>query len=197
MSEFLKNLRREQDRRFDKTSRKYPDNKYGGADRQCGNYKRRPGYRKTGVANPLQNLLNENMPTIKNFLEGITDNQKRLAVAEQARAEVEERKADAMESIANHLKNLVAGGSPLQAQELADLKSSLVAEPPVQEIQSVIRPTEDDRKRVVQIIKEMRAQGITYDQIARHLEKENVPTFSGKGRWHGQTVNKLCKQAAA
>ncbi len=49
-------------------------------------------------------------------------------------------------------------------------------------------PTRDD---VLNMICGLREEGLTYDQIAKQLESESVPTFSGKGKWRGQTVHRL------
>jgi hypothetical protein len=37
----------------------------------------------------------------------------------------------------------------------------------------------------------MRKRLKTYDEIARFLEKEDIPTFTKRGRWHAQTVHRL------
>jgi hypothetical protein len=41
------------------------------------------------------------------------------------------------------------------------------------------------------MIREMRAQGFSYDKIARQLDAGNIPTPSGRGKWRGQAVSKL------
>jgi hypothetical protein len=42
-------------------------------------------------------------------------------------------------------------------------------------------------------IKKMRNLGMTYRKIAGILNKEGVPTSSGKGVWHGSAVSRLLK----
>lgn len=39
----------------------------------------------------------------------------------------------------------------------------------------------------------MRDEGATYGQIADRLEGEEIPTFSGKGKWHAQTIHRICQ----
>lgn len=55
------------------------------------------------------------------------------------------------------------------------------------------RVSSPTRAKVIKIISNMRAKGSTYGQIADHLEGKNISTFSGKGRWHAQTIHRLCQ----
>ena len=32
---------------------------------------------------------------------------------------------------------------------------------------------------------------MTLEQVADYLTKNNIPTFSGRGRWHAQTIHRL------
>jgi len=49
----------------------------------------------------------------------------------------------------------------------------------------------EHHKQVKKIILRMRAKDATYQEIAEYLEKNNIPTFRGRGRWHAQTVHRL------
>jgi hypothetical protein len=40
----------------------------------------------------------------------------------------------------------------------------------------------------------MRRRLKTYEEIAEFLEKENIPTFSKRGKWHAQTVHRLFQE---
>lgn len=46
---------------------------------------------------------------------------------------------------------------------------------------------------ILEIIKNMRKQGDTFAIIAKFLTDTEIPTFSGKGEWHAQTIHRLCK----
>ncbi len=46
----------------------------------------------------------------------------------------------------------------------------------------------------IDMVREMRAQGFSYDKIARQLDMDNIPTPSGRGKWRGQAVSKLLKK---
>ncbi len=51
--------------------------------------------------------------------------------------------------------------------------------------------TKDD---IISTINRMRDQGATFATIAEYLGDNGIPTFSGRGQWHAQTIHRLCKQ---
>jgi len=101
MDDFLHNLRT--GKRFDR-NRKPHDGKFPGPDRQRN--------RDSGDGALLKAISGEHIPALKIIMEGIANNQKRLADAAERRVAAEERKADAMETIAKHIKELFSAGSP-------------------------------------------------------------------------------------
>ncbi len=50
------------------------------------------------------------------------------------------------------------------------------------------------REEVMKTIYDMRNDGATFDQVAKHFVKLGQPTFSGRGEWHAQTVHRLCNK---
>lgn len=50
--------------------------------------------------------------------------------------------------------------------------------------------TKDD---IISTINRMRDQGATFATIAEYLRDKGIPTFSGRGKWHAQTIHRLCK----
>ena len=50
--------------------------------------------------------------------------------------------------------------------------------------------TKDD---ILSIIETMRKDGATFAIIADYLKEKGIPTFSGRGEWHAQTIHRLCK----
>lgn len=50
------------------------------------------------------------------------------------------------------------------------------------------------REAIMEIINSMRAEGATYDQVAKRLIDLGQPTFSGRGEWHAQTIHRLCSR---
>jgi hypothetical protein len=199
MSEFLQNLRAKQNKRYDGNRRQYPNPQYQDRRNEKDNRKNQ------GVATAVETLsfaLVENLPGIKILLEGICENQKRLADAEDRRARAEERKAAVLESIFDYAKqyfnsgmNLSGTTSPeMTAENPADVemfsKDTAVEPEPTVEFENM-EAFFPGREEVLAMISEMREKGSTYDQIAKHLQMEKIPTFSRKGQWRGQTVHRL------
>lgn len=50
--------------------------------------------------------------------------------------------------------------------------------------------TKDD---IISTINRMRDQGATFATIAEYLRNKGIPTFSGRGQWHAQTIHRLFK----
>ncbi|OGR20337.1 MAG: hypothetical protein A3J85_00565 [Desulfobacula sp. RIFOXYA12_FULL_46_16] len=50
------------------------------------------------------------------------------------------------------------------------------------------------RDAVMDIISTMRSQGATFGQVATRLIELGQPTFSGRGKWHAQTIHRLCNK---
>ncbi len=46
---------------------------------------------------------------------------------------------------------------------------------------------------ILELIRQMREKGSTFSVIAQHLVDLGIPTFSGRGHWHAQTIHRLCK----
>lgn len=53
--------------------------------------------------------------------------------------------------------------------------------------------TDTSKKKTVQLIKRLRKNGKSYGEITKHLVNKGIPTFSGKGKWHAQTVANILK----
>jgi len=200
MNDFLKSLRsNNKEKRYDRNDRNERPNRrqhgngnsaYGGNpqyknDRSNGNL-RKP--HRPFEDNKLSILLEDALPEIKEAVSRLVNASERLLVAE-------ERKANAMERISNSLQELLLGGSPLAV---------LPNEPPGNGATSVAKSYDNaqksinnmTREAVIDIILTMREEGATYGKIADHLEAENIPTFSRKGKWHAQTIHRVCRECA-
>ncbi len=49
------------------------------------------------------------------------------------------------------------------------------------------------KDEILSIIRTMRKKEATFAAIADYLKEKGIPTFSGRGEWHAQTVHRLCK----
>jgi anti-sigma factor RsiW len=133
-------------------------------------------------------------PEIKSLLVTMEEGQRRMLEAIDRTADAQERQAEIMESIAGMIQRLLEGPSegsftPAGSNEASRREGA--AEPLYRASSSVV-----EREAVIDLIIGLRQDGMTYKEIAQHLEDENIPTFSGKGAWHAQTVHKVCKQEA-
>jgi signal transduction histidine kinase len=176
VDDFLYNLRRDSDKRNRRPSNM--QQQYQGQDRR-GPRDKKNYHRKAAEPDKIAEM----MPEIKTLLETISANQKR-------RADIEERKADALEKVSLQLEAFLAGGSGL---EKVIQTGTMTEDAPTPFGQSSLQT---DRDEITKLVLKMRDQGKTYKEIAKYLEDEKVPTFSRKGEWHAQTIHKICKQVA-
>jgi hypothetical protein len=199
MSEFLQNLRAKQNKRYDGNRRQYPNPQYQDRRNEKDNRKYQGGATATET---LSAAIVENLPIIKTIMEGIYENQKRLADAEDRRARAEERKATVLESILDYAKQYLSASMNLPSintinktaekpqEKVMTSKETIIKSEPSAESGST-DPLIPEREEVLAMIGDMREKGSTYDQIAKHLETAGIATFSRKGQWRGQTVHRL------
>lgn len=189
MSEFLHQLRNGNDKRYSRKRRQYDGNQNVLYDRRANREPRRAAQQD---AEQTVNVFHEMAESIRDLLETIIENQERQIITET-------RKADALDRLAEAFLDFP--GMPLKKEQVAeedtveeDTVESVAEEPPVKKRKRVSRKKNDpNRIRVFEIIDNMRQENATYHEIALQLEEEDLPTFSGRGKWHAQTVHRLCK----
>lgn len=214
MNDFLHSLRGNKDKRFDRNRRTYESPSYRSNDRMNNSDKRKKGPYRSQQNEQTQAYaaINKLLPTIKALLESQTEDRKKLI-------EAEERKAAAMESIASLLKQLSGGATDAlpvlesiesfcenDACEPVGEESSLVPKDAEMQADEQGVDTEEEkpaaevgqqtamqRDKLVLRIQALREQGFSYEKIARHFEENQIPTISGRGKWRGQAVSKLCQ----
>jgi hypothetical protein len=202
MDDFLHNLRTGKNKPFDRNRKQFDSNGYKNPDRQGPNDNRRKdAFQRTPPV--------DHFPAIKILLGDIAEGQRRLADIYERRATAEERLASAMERIAAGFteKNLVVSAPEKRAGADSRMIPETVKPAPVSQpaapeasvavitggaadaIQSGL-----DREGVLEMIGALRKEQFSYEKIAGTLKAKGIPTFSGKGAWHSQTVSKLCHQ---
>jgi DNA-binding transcriptional MerR regulator len=191
MDDFLHNLRMSKDRRFDRGRRPHDNQNYRkrhGQDNRKGNYRKAPNVDRTAA------LISEAMPGIKAKMDELVEQQKRLAQAGERQAQAEERKAQAMEKIANALiqsgATALTDESPDQAMEMPAL-SLVETSSPGDDVKNEKASNADT---LIDQIQAMRANGLSYSKIAEDLNAQNMPTTSGRGKWRGPMVSKICRE---
>jgi len=160
----------------------YPNPQYKGQEKPSAKDRKKP--RKSDEMEKLASQLTETLPLLKSLMEGIAADHRLLADAEERRVAVEERKAEASESIAAALQQLMTAAA---AGQMPAIVAGRVDDAPPE------KPGKKEKERAIQIIADMREDGSTYRQIAARLDSENISTFSGKGKWHAQTIHRICQ----
>lgn len=192
MDDFLHNLRSGKLKQPDRSNRPYNDPQYKGGQRRSQDRRKK------------ELDVFERLGAVKEVLENISETQKRMAQAYEARTRAEERKAKAMEVLAKNLYRML---NP-QAQDVNELFTSEdalkicapeeetnVPETSESETKEQIaddqtsssshKLSDDQRQRLFVVIDRMRVAGDNWEKIARHIASEGYPTVSGKGSWRG------------
>jgi hypothetical protein len=193
MDDFLHNLRKNTERNYDKR-RQNPQ--YRGPERRGlrDQQQHRPFQKRPEAQDVAMDAIAEAIPEIKSLLVKMEEGQKRMIEVVQRDIEIQERQAAAIEAISEALKRA------------AEISPAAIAAPkpeePVIKVQKNTTDPQDEadasssveRDSVVGLIIELRDGGMTYKEIADRLQKDQIPTFSGKGAWHAQTVHKVCRK---
>lgn len=198
MNEFLKKLRSNTDKRYDRNRRPYNGPGYRNMDAKTNKNGRKHPHSKSD-SDQLATLLSDWIPAIKDILEEMNQNQKRIAQSEETKVEV-------LQEIAYHLKHISSAfpqsspsvKSDIEPSDVSDVSGEAAEEDQEEQEEESEEDSyseedalEAERQKIISLINGMREQGSTYGQIAAYLCAENVPTFSGKGRWHAQTVHRV------
>jgi len=205
MDDFLHNLRTGKNKPFDRNRKQFDNNGYKGPERQGPNDNRR---KEAFQRSPPV----DHFPAIKILLGDITDGQRRQAEIDDRRATAEERIASALERIASGFleksravsvagpENETGRGSRNIPETVKPARvsksggSDAISRAVKTDIATNAIKPGMNRESVLEIIGAMRKEAYSYEKIARTLEEQGIPTFSGKGAWHSQTVSKLCHQ---
>lgn len=206
MDDFLHNLRSGKLKQTDRSGRSYNDPQYKGGPRRNVMDRRK---------RELETF--ERLNAVKEVLETISETQKRMVEATEARTKAEERKARAMEILAQNIyrmlnpdatdaETLFSRQSEIQpaSATLSDqsitvessAEKALDEDTPDVERQSTGRLSSKDRDILVDMIGQMRADGQNWENIARHIASKGYPTVSGRGTWRGITAKNLFDKAA-
>jgi hypothetical protein len=211
MDDFLHNLRSGKLKQADRSNRGYNDPQYkGGSRRNVMDRRKRE----------METF--EKLTAVKEVLDTISETQKRMAAATEARTKAEERKARAMEILAQNIYRMVNpdatdaddlfATTPKIAAFSPNQPASQTAEPevvseadsdvaqhekiPAPKSQSTGRLNAKDRKILIEMIGKMRQEGQNWEKIARRISAQGYPTTSGRGTWRGITAKTLFEKAA-
>ena len=194
MDDFLHNLRSGKLKQPDRGRGGYTD--YKGPQRRGGNERRKPDY--------YAKVTSENFALVKDSLDVLTNHQKRIADEMAARKKIDTRIADALETIAAMLgRHWGYEKDPLQDSEPIEVEpepngnagDSIVPGEVVDRFTGIgaghQKISDKDKPRLLNIITAMRADGDSWEKIARHMDERDIPTVSGTGKWRGPAVKKF------
>ena len=167
MDNFLYNIRNNGNKRFDRNRKNYDGNRN---HEKFQNREKKNGHYNKNVPGLDQ------LPVIKKVLEDFLTDYRHGLELDERKVKAEERKADALEKIAVLLEDKALPDTIQPSEDLPEKK-----------------PIEYNREKINKLICDMRSDGTSYEKIALHLEELGVPTLSGRGKWRGQTVYRLCR----
>ncbi|MEW6079317.1 MAG: hypothetical protein AB1724_16030 [Thermodesulfobacteriota bacterium] len=123
------------------------------------------GARETSdIPDYLKALFDDLAPVVKKYLAQAAESQIRLA-------EAAEKNAQALQKVVDAMPELIQA-APFRR------------EPRKRKISA-------HKQQLLDMIKKLRDENMTYEEVAAYLDKNKVPTFSGRGRWHAQTIHRL------
>lgn len=131
---------------------------------------------------PSNQMPPEILPSIKSIIGETLGNTLQIMADQKTRIEQLEKDNRALHERLLVLENRPEPPEPIQPAP---------AENPPQK--SAI-PSNPNREEVMQLMKDLKAQGKSNREIAEHLQAEGIPTFSGRGKWHKGTVGNLVKK---
>jgi len=181
MDDFLHNLRSGKLKQSDR-GRSHSD--YKGPQRRVGNERRRTDY--------YAKVTGEHFGLVKDAIESLAAQQKRIADALVANENTQTRIADALETIAARLSAQQAEtvSAPEGQPTAADVPTA-APESDLEWAASETKLTDENRPKLMRIIESLRDDGQSWEKIARHMIEKSVPTVSGKGTWRGAAVKKF------
>lgn len=91
-----------------------------------------------------------------------------------------------LERIAIALESLVAQG---QSEEVVPIDGTLTLGDSLVDV--VKASNASSKNETLKTMKVLRKKGLTYNEIATALNEKGVPTHSGGGKWHSQTIHRL------
>ncbi len=181
MNDFLKNLRSSQKKETPGTRKNQTGSYYSEPDRRM-NRDRRMTYPNTMETASWQNR--DIMPEVLEHMASLSENVERLVNAQETLMEAQIEQHHAVTRFFNTLDTMLNRDTTTTANP---------EDHPPKTTTSYASGTRYTKDEIMGMIHEMRTQGATFSMIADHLKQKNIPTFSGRGEWHAQTIHRLCR----
>lgn len=178
MNDFLKNLRNSRKKEPSGPKKHLDGNYYAQPDRRPIQGK------KTASSEPLLSLLSglaEILPEFSENTSRLAQSLEKFLESNDLLLEARIRQYNAVSFFFDHLNSLFSPDSPSASENGIKIKAGDA---------SGTRYTKDE---ILVLIRTMRKNEATFGAIADYLKEKRIPTFSGRGEWHAQTVHRLCK----
>ncbi|SLM33002.1 conserved hypothetical protein [Desulfamplus magnetovallimortis] len=192
MNEFLKNLRnvqRSNNQRYSggSTRKEVDGNYYPGKERRKVKDRRKQQQQEESLC--IEELINEAIPSINSYMAKIADSLERLTEQNETLIDAKIKQCRSMDLFFNTISTKLDDKISISIEDNGSFTS------PGGEIcinnRSEKRHTKNE---VIAMIKDMRKNSATFSEIAESLQEKGIPTFSGRGAWHAQTIHRLCKK---
>ncbi len=151
-------------------------------DRRIPKERRFPAFNRTNSIpskEARKQDIGELIPIIADNTTQLVKEMGRIAAVSEMIMESQMRQQNALADFFESLKTLLANRQEPDEMPMATASYA-----------SGTHYTKDD---IVSTINRMREQGATFATIAEYLRDKGIPTFSGRGQWHAQTIHRLCK----
>ena len=177
MSDFLRNLRSSHKKETPPPRKPMESHYYPQQDRRIIRDRRSPPPSQDALSQKMGEIL----PHLLDTTTVLTEQVEKLATISEMMVESRIRHYNAMANFFENLSRMMAEAPQAGAAGVPRATASYA---------SGTHYTKDD---ILSIIQNMRDQGATFAIIADYLKEKGIPTFSGRGEWHAQTIHRLCK----
>ncbi len=203
MNEFLKNFRNAQSNRYAGKKNPYDGHYYANQnsnEHRSGNERRntrsshQQSTKPNGVSqNSLSQKVEELIPVLKNILETTVENQEELFELKRRQEENMTTLATAFHEIAKVFCNAEIPNKPAPPAMKKVKAETKTTGYTLEDIEKEGMQSAASKKReVIKLMKKLRKKGGTYKEIANFLNEKQIATFSNNGKWHAQTIHRLC-----
>ena len=181
MSDFLKSLRSPKHK--SSKTRKSMDGYYSQtSERRQTKDRRNINFSAMSKNDELVNIFKDIAPLANENISTIAANMERSVEIQEELAESEIKKNKAVTTLIKNISDFLTGNN---------VETEIQGEPVV--TTSYASGTRYTKDEVLSIINTMREERATFATIAAYLKEKRIPTFSGRGEWHAQTIHRLCK----
>lgn len=191
MSDFLKNLRSPhrggQAKHSTITRKDMNGNFFPGDDRRKHKDRRISRTMRDEKAKASSHIMDETIPAIKDNLDRMTSYLEKMAGYQESLVEAKIKQCRSMEIFFKNMNHIVNDINQMLTCKNGEIISSS------DESRGYASNAHYSKEDVISMIKSMRSERATFAEIAEKLKEKGIPTFSGRGEWHAQTIHRLCK----